>query len=181
MPEKTRIFVDMDGTLCGWRSGADMNELLRPGFFTEMECQTNVAEAVNLLAGADDVEVYILSAVPAESKTATDEKNAWLDENLIMVPVQRRIFCHWGTPKSAVIEGGIRSTDILLDDYSRNLHEWANSEAHAVKVYNGINGSHGSWHGDAVVSTMSPMDIVRYIRQSIVRYAASQTIGANHM
>lgn len=181
MPEKTRIFVDMDGTLCGWRSGADMNELLRPGFFSEMECQVNVAEAVNLLAGADDVEVYILSAVLAESTTATAEKNAWLDENLIMVPVERRIFCHCGTPKSEAIEGGIRSTDILLDDYSRNLHEWANSEAHAVKVYNGINGSHGSWHGDAVVSTMSPMDIVRYIRQSIAIYAANHAVRTNHM
>ena len=177
MHDKTRIFVDMDGTLCGWRSGANMQELLRPGFFTEMKLQENVAEAVNLLARTDDVEVYILSAVLPESKTAKAEKNAWLDANRIMVPQERRIFCHCGTPKSEAIEGGIRPTDILLDDYSRNLHEWASNAAHAIKVYNGINGSHGSWHGDSVVSTMHPMDIVQYIRQSIPRYAASQSIG----
>lgn len=67
------------------------------------------------------------------------------------------------------IEDGIRPTDILLDDYSRNLHEWAACNAHGIKVYNGINGTHGTWDGEYISSSMSPDAIVRYICQSIVR------------
>lgn len=171
MHDKVRVFVDMDGTLCGWRSGADMDELLRPGFFTEMKCQENIAAAVRLMLDnlSDVVSVHILSAVLSESKTAEREKNEWLDTFNIAVPPEHRIFCPCGEPKAAYIEDGIRPTDILLDDYSRNLHEWAACNAHGIKVYNGINGTHGTWDGEYISSSMSPDAIVLYICQSIVR------------
>ena len=145
MHDKVRVFVDMDGTLCGWRSGADMDELLRPGFFSEMKCQENIAAAVRFMLDnlSDVVSVHILSAVLSESKTAEREKNEWLDTFNIAVPPEHRIFCPCGEPKAAYIEDGIRPTDILLDDYSRIEEE--------------------------IYSSMSPDAIVRYICQSIVR------------
>ena len=55
------------------------------------------------------------------------------------------MFVENGCRKSLSVPGGLRKTDILLDDYSRNLHDWAEAGAIGVKLLNDINNTHGTW------------------------------------
>lgn len=154
-----RIFVDMDGTLAEFRTAANPSDLYQKGFFLGLNPLTNVIEAVKILC-KENHEVYILSSVLKDSKFALDEKNRWLDAYLPEIPTERRLFPACGTSKKSVLQE-ISIHDVLLDDFSRNLHDW--NPGHAIKLINGINGTKGTWKGDRVYSSMRPDIIARDI------------------
>lgn len=136
---KQRLFVDMDGTLNEWSTTDTMYEICQPGYFAHRPVQQNILLAVMELTGVYDV--YILSSVFADAHSIQD-KNEWLDE-YFDIPESHRIYVPCGEPKSKYVPNP-RKTDILLDDFSVNLHEW---HGIGVKVKNGINGTKGTWHG----------------------------------
>lgn len=53
--------------------------------------------------------------------------------------------------------GGIKPGDVLVDDFTKNLNEW---QGVAVKLYNGINGTHGTWQGFSIHNKMTPDKMV---------------------
>ena len=163
---KQRLFVDMDGVLAKWKQIRVYEDLYERGFFLSMTPQTNVVEAVRLLTQDDGFEVYVLSALLGDSKYARFEKNRWLDEYLPEVKEVHRIFVSCGTDKSSGVPGGIKSSDLLLDDYSVNLWDW-DKHAVGIKLINDVNNTVGTWMGhsrDAVSYDWSPEEIAEEIK-----------------
>ena len=160
-----RLFVDMDGTLAEWRSASTADELYQEGYFRNLQPVSSILAATKILARREDVEVYVLSSVLGDSPYAKTEKNSWLDKYLPEIPRDYRLFPPCGTEKALAVPGGIRRSDILLDDYTSNLISWSRYGT-AVKVLNGINGTNGKWAsigGQSVSSKWSAKRIASYI------------------
>ncbi len=143
----TRVFFDMDGVLAEYRD-VPVEEYLREGFFSELAPRKDALQALAALAGMPGFEVHTLSAVFAENRTAVEEKKNWLREHLPAETLERvtSLFCLCGESKADAVPGGIRPTDILVDDYNANLRDWQRKGI-AIKMLNGINDRHGSWQG----------------------------------
>ena len=158
-----RIFVDMDGTLAVWNAGKTIEEVYVPGYFSGLQPQDNVVQAMKSLAKAPGVEVFILSAVFADCPHVIGDKQQWLDKYLPEINVEHRIFAPVPTPKPLAVPGGIRPGDILLDDYSKNLEEWCLAGGMGVKLLNGINHTRGTWTGPKVSKEDPAEEIVNAI------------------
>jgi len=155
-----RLFVDMDGTLAEFRTITKIEELYEKGYFENLTPLPNVIDAVKLISKNPDVEVYILSSVLTDSAYALGEKNRWLDKHLPEIPRERRFFPSCGSSKRASID--LRGNDFLLDDYSRNLHDWE-PPGIGIKLMNGINGRFGSWTKDRVDAGLSGKELAKDI------------------
>lgn len=44
--KKTRLFVDMDGTLAEWQEGTPLEEVCAPGYFAQLPPNENMAKAM---------------------------------------------------------------------------------------------------------------------------------------
>lgn len=144
--EKERIFVDMDGVLATFNPVASEEELYEKGYFANLEPMTTVIEGMKqYIKENPDKDIYILSAYLTDNPFALQEKNEWLDRHLPEIQSDHRIFCLCGKQKADYIIGGIKETDILIDDYTKNLIEWKQQGGIGVKLLNGINGNYGTW------------------------------------
>jgi len=145
---KTRIFFDMDGVLATWNAAASIEEVASPGYFSSLKPMENVCECCNYLCQNKDVVVYILSSAFNDNHSIK-EKIVWAMKHTL-IDVERMIFVPYGSSKNTVL-ADCYETDVLIDDYTRNLEEW---HGKAIKLYNGINGTKGTWSSDSVVHSM---------------------------
>ena len=160
----TRIFFDMDGVLARYRQ-VPYEEMLREGFFEDLDPQEETLEALKSLAKDPALEVCVLSAVIGENPYALGEKQRWLRAQLGEdLPLIKSIFPLCGTSKRDAVPGGVRPTDILIDDYNANLRDWS-TQAVSIKYLNGINDRHGSWKG--LRASGSAESIVRTVHEAI--------------
>lgn len=141
-----RIFFDLDGTLAEWKQSSSRADLYEQGYFLSLRPNQSLLNAAIRLQ--QDYDVFILGAVLKDSLFAFDEKNAWLDKHF-PITKDHRIFVNEGQPKNEGLPGGIMANDILVDDYSVNLFQWA-QYGRGIKALNGINGTKGTWRGPAV-------------------------------
>ena len=152
------VFVDMDGVLAKWDTTASLEDTYTAGYFARREEEVRITALIRMLV-ASGHKVAILSAVyPAG--TAAAEKHGWLD--MIGLPDIRRIFVPYGEDKHRYIPE-LSEPMILVDDYSRNLHAWQQAGHIAVKYYNGINGTHGTWKGRAIDHSMTAAEMFAVI------------------
>lgn len=182
-----RLFVDMDGTLNVFRNINTFELLMEENYFASLTPQTTVIDAVkNILRNNKDVEVYVLSAVLSDHKTALKEKNEWLDKYLPEIDAEHRIFPPCGKDKKDYVPGGIREDDCLLDDYSKNLCLWC-PPGRGIKLLNGVNGKNEKWGLSRLSLGKSGMqlanDIVKIMSGDIIKdknprdfYHASGTV-----
>lgn len=141
----------MDGTLAEFKLTDEIETLYEKGYFAELKPQENVVGGIKaFITEHSDVEVYVLSSVLSDSSYALSEKNEWLDKYIPEIDEAHRIFVPCGEDKAAYVTGGISGNDILLDDYSANLHAWENQGGFAIKLMNGINGNKGTWRGERI-------------------------------
>jgi len=150
---KTRLFVDMDGTLAVFRKYiTNLEALYEPGYFSSLLPNTNVLLAVKEIIAkySDKIELFVCSAYLSDSEYAFDEKNEWLDKFLPELDSAHRILMPCGKNKTEYIPGGIRESDVILDDLSKNLHEWNAAGGRGIKLLNGINGTIGTWRGESI-------------------------------
>lgn len=151
--EAKRLFLDMDGTLAEFHPVDTMETLYEKGYFEELPPHENVVNGIKTFMKENpDEEVFILSSVLTDSPYAQTEKNEWLDRYLPEIGMENRIFVPCGSAKNEFVPGGVRENDVLLDDYSKNLHEWPGQ---ALKLMNGINGTKGSFQGEKISAEMS--------------------------
>lgn len=147
-----KLFVDMDGTLAVWRSETPFEKLFEQGYYRNLPPQQEVVDAVKLMQSFG-VEVFALSAFLPDSQYAWREKHEWLDQHAPFIPRENRLLCPQNIPKSEYASRTLAPIDkscILLDDYSKNLHEWEAAGGTGVKLMNGLNGNNGTWMGPAV-------------------------------
>lgn len=156
-----RVFFDLDGTLAEWHSISSYKELLKKGYFINLAPYNNVVQAAAILSGIKGVDVYILSAVP-QSEYAIEEKKAWVRKNLPNIEENHMIFSKEGRDKRDFIPGGFRPTDVLIDDYSANLHAWAKTCC-GIKLLNGINHTKKTWQGPCISRFASGKEIANEI------------------
>lgn len=161
MLSKQRIFVDMDGVLAKFNPIAKVEDLYTQGYFAKLPPQQNVVNAIKTLITDNKLDVYILSAA-LDSPYAKNEKNLWLNKYLPEINEIHRVFTEYGQPKENFIIGGIKNTDILLDDYTVNLNGWC-PPGQGIKCLNGINGTHGTWQGAKISASDTPQQIVEQI------------------
>lgn len=145
--KENRLFVDMDGTLAKYQPVDTMEILFEKGYFLNLEPQQNVVDAIKkIIKEQPEMEVYIMSSVLTDSKYALQEKNEWLDKYLPEIDKEHRIFPPCGENKLDYVPNGIRPTDFLLDDYTKNLTLWE-PPAKGIKLLNGINHTNETWKG----------------------------------
>lgn len=163
--EKTRVFVDMDGVLAEFNKVDKIEDLYEADYFANLKPMNNVVAAINHLNNDPMYDVYILSSVLKDSKFAVTEKLSWLEKYMpeIRSNLSNVIFSECGKSKVGFVPNGVRRTDILLDDYTKNLNEWKQAGGKAVKVINGINNKTHRWQGDKVYATSEPLEITRDI------------------
>lgn len=151
-----RIFIDMDGVLAVFDPDKSLEEVAMPGYFRDLAPMQNVVAAVkNIITNySEDYEVYSLSSTLHEE--AIKDKCTWLDKELPELPKENRIFVPYGKMKKDYIVE-LHDTDILVDDFSKNLREW---HGVAIKLMNGINGTKGTWCGYSVNGKATP-DVIR--------------------
>lgn len=146
--EGDAIFFDMDGVIAEWNTGG-IEPTKEPGFFVERPV---VEKAVNLIHILRDkgYSVYILSSVYTDG-TAAKDKYKWLCGcGLGQVPF---VFVPYGEAKADYITGD--GVHVLIDDYSKNLHEWKKNGGIGVKYMNAFNGNHGTWRGIRLTDDMT--------------------------
>ncbi len=161
--EKQRLFVDMDGTLAVFTPVDTLETLYEKGYFLYLMPQHNVVNAVrSIIMHNPEIEVFILSAYLSDSAYALQEKNAWLDHFLPEVDRKHRIFTPCGSDKKLAIQGGIRSNDYLLDDYTKNLDAWE-PPAKGIKLLNGINHTKGTWLKNRIRLNRKPQELANII------------------
>lgn len=159
---KMRLFVDLDGTLAEFKPVDTLETLYEEGYFRNLKPQKSVVDAINFILRDSNIEVYILSSVLTDSRYALQEKNMWIDKFLPDIPKERRIFPPCGADKKLFIEGGVSTSDFLLDDYSVNLNSWE-PPARGIKLMNGINGTKGSWRSEKLSMDKSAEELAMNI------------------
>ena len=160
MEQKNRYFVDMDGVLAvypdkekAWWEIKGIFELLTP--------QERVVKAIKKMVDRGE-DVYVLSAYNKDFPHAKEEKNYWLDKHLPEIDQEHRIFTVVGQKKTDYVPGGLRATDVLLDDYNGNLEAWADAGGIGVKLLNGLN-NRKTWGGVAVRANGTIKNIVEVL------------------
>ncbi|MBQ6324317.1 MAG: hypothetical protein IJI22_05755 [Bacilli bacterium] len=143
---KTRIFIDMDGTLAEWRDIKSNSELYEKGYYESLKPNNFLLEEVkNLIKEGKDI--YILSSFLSDSNYALKEKNLWLNKYLPELPIQKRIFVPYGDVKYKYLPSKITAFDYLVDDHTKNLLDWKDAGGTGIKFLNGINHIKGVWQG----------------------------------
>lgn len=161
--KKSRLFIDLDGTLAKFQSVNTMETLYEEGYFLNLEPIQNVIDAVKLvLQQQPELPVYIMSSVLSDSKYALKEKNLWIDKYLPEIRPENRIFPPCGANKLDYVPGEISIYDYLLDDYTQNLNQWE-PPAKGIKLLNGINGTKGMWNSNMISYEKESMQIAKDI------------------
>ena len=160
LKKEPRFLFDMDGTLIKWRGCEDVSETFQPGYFLERETDPLILKVFCTLFRRG-MHVGILSAVYT-TETAQREKLESLRRAGILVPEIDVIFIPYGQKKADFIDKTVYE-NILVDDYTLNLAEWEDSGLPAVKYYNGINGTNGTWKGASINKNMSVKDAIKVI------------------
>lgn len=143
------LYVDMDGVMARWKEVKSLEETFEADFFKNLDPEEVVLEMLSLLH-FKGVRIIVLTAVYTNCE-APDAKRYWLKQNnvccdeVIMVPYGER-------KKDYIKTSGL---NILLDDYSKNLHEWEDLSDPSckfigIKFLNGINGNYRTWKGYSV-------------------------------
>lgn len=164
MNNTKKFFIDMDGVLARWTTGSSIEEVKSPGFFLNLEAEVTLIEVVLELV-RQGYSVSILSHV--FGPRAASEKSSWLEDNGLgfvhktFVPIER--------PKAEYIEENDDCVNILIDDYTKNLKEWESSHPNnvGVKLYNGVNGTNGTWEGKFISLDQSFDEIIKTLTTEI--------------
>lgn len=155
---KTKLFVDLDGTVAVWNAVGEYEDLFKRGYFLNLDVHENVVQGIKLLCNTG-MDIYVLSAYLTESQYALREKNEWVKTHLSFVDRRNRLFVPQNMSKPQYVNaliGKLDSNFVLLDDYSKNLHEWNAAGGLSIKLLNGLNGTIGTWKGPTVSRFATP-------------------------
>lgn len=143
-----RIFLDLDGTLAKFNVRNALERFDKEiGFFANLGAYKGI-ESINELAKSG--VIYIISASP--NTQADNDKMIWISKYLPNVPQENITMCRLGENKAKIIESkysmSITQECYLLDDYTKNLQEWAANGGTGIKRLTSVaDNSTGKWKG----------------------------------
>ena len=187
MTTKSRLFIDLDGTVARFYDASPnyLEQMYEKGYFRNLQPYEEMTEGIKLfMEQHKDVEVFALSAkVNGEPPYCEAEKQEWLDEYLPEIDREHRLFTEIGHNKAEYIPNGISNTDVLYDDYNKNLIDWENSGGVALKCHNNINmkglGAYGGdkvmWEGQVLKNDIEPQDIANSLYETV---SAAQSMSS---
>ncbi len=157
MEEVRWLLTDMDGVVVKFNTSASIEDLYSDKYFFKQEPMENVVQALILLQTADNgIRVGVVTKF-LEGSHAKEDKDSWLDKYLSVIPPEDRFYCPYSMRKEDVIRKDILvQSPTLLDDFTPELKDW---NGKAIKLYNGINGTKGTWHGYSVRADMDPVTL----------------------
>lgn len=167
LKDKPRLFIDMDGTIAEWRNikieidseekllniSEELDKVLYlERYFRTLKPYENVLEGLKIFQQNYSAEIYILSCVKKDKGNSTPlkDKNEWIEEYFPEINEEHRIFVPDGENKVKYIPNGIKDNDYLLDDYSKNLHDWEKAGGTGIKLLNNVNENKGTWNGNKI-------------------------------
>ena len=159
--EKKRYFIDIDGTLAVYIS-KDYAWWEIDGIFRHLMPQEHVLKAIKDLIHTNE-EVYIISAYHRQTPQVKDDKIYWLKKYLPEINLAHQIYTFCGEDKTAYIPDGVRITDVLLDDFNKNLENWRDAGGTSIKLLNGLN-SKSSWNGISIGVHEASEDILNKLQ-----------------
>lgn len=179
MTTKSRLFIDLDGTVARFYDASPnyLEQMYEKGYFRNLQPYEEMTEGIKLfMEQHKDVEVFALSAkVNGEPPYCEAEKQEWLDEYLPEIDREHRLFTEIGHNKAEYIPNGISNTDVLYDDYNKNLIDWENSGGVTLKCHNNINmkglGAYGGdkvmWEGQVLKNDIEPQEIANSLYETV--------------
>ena len=123
------IFYDMDNTLALFsikgEEGESLEKMFEKGFFRNLPVLGNAVIALKVLINAG-FDVRILSAC-VDSPYCKEEKKEWLKEHFSFIEDSKIHLMEVGQNKAEIIksQGLTVNGSYLVDDYSKNLEQWA--------------------------------------------------------
>lgn len=171
------IFFDMDGVLAiydpkDYSGKYPKWDQLGAHYFLDRKPDKRALKMLKLLdkyAHETDGKVYVLSSVSNLASHALEQgadKRAWLEKHAPFLD-QFQIFITPSLPKWQVAKkirgtSELASSDILIDDYNKNLEEWREAGGTALKYMNGTN-SEESWSGIILDESLGVNDLVKML------------------
>lgn len=144
--KEVNLFIDMDGVLAVYHH--DILAVMHDkGFFYNRPPINHMLEVVKGLIRENNYNAYILSSV-IDSPYCVPEKKSWLDKYLPEIAIENRIFVPYGTVKAEFVKDKVVLKDrvnVLIDDYTDNLVNWALPNPVPIKTLNGMNSTNGTW------------------------------------
>lgn len=163
-----KFFIDMDGVLAEYRKGCDESDLAKKGYFRSLAPEKNMVKALAMLLEDSErlgIRLCVLTKVyPSLFPCSLREKEEWrreylpnlFDSEFIMVNGEE---CEKSEAIAALLGAGLNEDYFLIDDYNRNLEEWAAAGGTPVKFVNAINDTHRSFVGHRLSYQMTPQEI----------------------
>ena len=145
---KTKIFLDLDGTLAKFNVPNALNRfVIEKGFFAKLGAYKGI-EKINEMAAAGNL--YIISASPNEQ--ADIDKIEWICKYLPNINLLTNVLiCRCGDNKAEYLKSKglqIDKNSYLLDDYTKNLIEWESAGGIGIKRITSVaDNSRGLWKG----------------------------------
>jgi len=154
------VYVDMDGVLAKYNENDYVTGYYKtPGYFLTLEQEANAVVGIKTARnhlfdfersfraryGIDlRIRFQLLSKV--ENYSAGAEKEFWAGRHGIYFPAT---FVPQYASKRDYVKIGVGVTNILVDDFTKNLVDWeaGGDEFIGVKFLNGINDTNKSWSG----------------------------------
>lgn len=148
--KKKKVYVDYDGVIAYFLKEKSIEEVAQKGYALSVPLVESFCDAIKKLMNDKDLEEYEFCLLSAYlNDYSIQDKTVMITKRFGDEFAARSVFVKYGTSKAVYAKGG----NILIDDFSENLHEWEEFGGVGIKVYNGINGNHGTWHGYSVHST----------------------------
>lgn len=149
----SRGFFDLDGTVARFYDLENCLEVMREkGFYLNLGVHKKMLKELIKFADTYGVENTFIISACIDTPYCMPEKLAWIKKNIpIKLPAENIILVPCGVPKTDFVPGGVKSTDLLFDDYGDNLLKWAEAGGTPVKAINPINNTTKSWKGYALL------------------------------
>lgn len=148
---KIKLFVDSDGTLFEWKKEANLDSLVKPGYFANLYPQENVVKGIKIFKDKHpEVDVYIATCVLDYPHIIMDKKKAF-KKHLPFMKQNHIIYIPYGISKADYI-GDVDEACYLLDDHTPNLFDWEEHRGKSIKLKNGTNNTKNTWKKEFIHS-----------------------------
>lgn len=165
------IYFDMDGVLAIYEPDAYIQPhpkfmRLNEHYYRSVKPDELMTHLFNQLCLCKHHKTYILTSVSTPLDIRSEQvidKIQWLERYCPQIDIDNQFIVAATDKRDTISAIGISSpSDILIDDFNRNLNHWKTVGGTAVKYCNGIN-SPDSFSGPKIYNTMKLHEIAKIL------------------